>query len=111
MTFFLFMLTLITLFTCRDIKNFTTDLLEYFHIFFFLKKFINTDRKLKAAKGAFDASIDCGITFFDTAEVYGAGVCAVCYSQYFFLTSYKIFWGSNLILIDFAFADHGSNQL
>jgi aryl-alcohol dehydrogenase-like predicted oxidoreductase len=32
------------------------------------------DRKLKAAKGAFDASIDCGITFFDTAEVYGAGV-------------------------------------
>ncbi|ONM27749.1 Pyridoxal reductase chloroplastic [Zea mays] len=32
------------------------------------------DTKLKAAKGAFDASIDCGITFFDTAEVYGAGV-------------------------------------
>ena len=32
------------------------------------------DRKLKAAKGAFDASIDCGITFFDTAEVYGAEV-------------------------------------
>jgi hypothetical protein len=32
------------------------------------------DRKLKAAKGAFDASIDNGITFFDTAEVYGAGV-------------------------------------
>ncbi|XP_077244604.1 NAD(P)-linked oxidoreductase superfamily protein [Tasmannia lanceolata] len=30
------------------------------------------DRKLKAAKAAFDASIDCGINFFDTAEVYGA---------------------------------------
>jgi len=32
------------------------------------------DRKLKAAKGAFDASINCGLTFFVTAEVYGAGV-------------------------------------
>ncbi|CDP16053.1 unnamed protein product [Coffea canephora] len=32
------------------------------------------DRKMKAAKGAFDASIDCGITFFDTAEVYGSRV-------------------------------------
>ncbi|KAJ7965025.1 Aldo/keto reductase [Quillaja saponaria] len=30
------------------------------------------DRKLKAAKAAFDASIDSGITFFDTAEVYGS---------------------------------------
>ncbi|KAL7086608.1 hypothetical protein ACP275_13G011200 [Erythranthe tilingii] len=30
------------------------------------------DRKLKAAKSAFDASIDGGITFFDTAEVYGS---------------------------------------
>ncbi|GFP96403.1 uncharacterized oxidoreductase at1g06690 chloroplastic [Phtheirospermum japonicum] len=30
------------------------------------------DRKLKAAKTAFDTSIDCGITFFDTAEVYGS---------------------------------------
>lgn len=30
------------------------------------------DRKLKAAKTAFDTSIDCGITFIDTAEVYGA---------------------------------------
>nr|XP_010906824.1 uncharacterized oxidoreductase At1g06690, chloroplastic [Elaeis guineensis] len=30
------------------------------------------DRKLKAAKAAFDASIDGGITFFDTAEVYGS---------------------------------------
>ncbi|KAK8717150.1 hypothetical protein V6N13_044428 [Hibiscus sabdariffa] len=29
------------------------------------------DRKLKAAKAAFDASVDRGITFFDTAEVYG----------------------------------------
>ncbi|KAL3502416.1 hypothetical protein ACH5RR_036865 [Cinchona calisaya] len=32
------------------------------------------DRKMKAAKGAFDTSIDCGFTFFDTAEVYGSRV-------------------------------------
>ncbi|XVF14450.1 hypothetical protein REPUB_Repub09cG0061200 [Reevesia pubescens] len=30
------------------------------------------DRKMKAAKAAFDASVDSGITFFDTAEVYGS---------------------------------------
>lgn len=30
------------------------------------------DRKMKAAKGAFDASIDSGITLVDTAEVYGS---------------------------------------
>ncbi|KAJ8749270.1 hypothetical protein K2173_018750 [Erythroxylum novogranatense] len=30
------------------------------------------DRKMKAAKAAFDTSIDCGITFIDTAEVYGS---------------------------------------
>ncbi|XP_058101779.1 uncharacterized oxidoreductase At1g06690, chloroplastic [Magnolia sinica] len=30
------------------------------------------DRKLKSAKAAFNTSIDCGITFFDTAEVYGS---------------------------------------
>ncbi|GAB2285034.1 hypothetical protein Dimus_019490 [Dionaea muscipula] len=30
------------------------------------------DRKLKAAKAAFDTSVDNGITFFDTAEVYGS---------------------------------------
>lgn len=30
------------------------------------------DRKMKAAKGAFDSSIDSGITLFDTAEVYGS---------------------------------------
>ncbi|KAJ4981258.1 hypothetical protein NE237_032095 [Protea cynaroides] len=30
------------------------------------------DRKLKAANGAFNASIDSGITLFDTAEVYGS---------------------------------------
>ncbi|XP_068655651.1 uncharacterized oxidoreductase At1g06690, chloroplastic-like [Aristolochia californica] len=30
------------------------------------------ERKLKAAKAAFNASIDCGITFIDTAEVYGS---------------------------------------
>ncbi|XP_038899439.1 uncharacterized oxidoreductase At1g06690, chloroplastic-like isoform X2 [Benincasa hispida] len=30
------------------------------------------DRKLKAAKAAFNASIDHGITFIDTAEIYGA---------------------------------------
>ncbi|RLN33870.1 putative oxidoreductase [Panicum miliaceum] len=39
------------------------------------------DRKLKAAKGAFDASIDCGITFFDTAEVYGAGISGAINSE------------------------------
>lgn len=33
-----------------------------------------TDRKMKAAKAAFDTSVDCGITFFDTAEVYGSRV-------------------------------------
>ncbi|KAF8413442.1 hypothetical protein HHK36_001425 [Tetracentron sinense] len=27
------------------------------------------DRKMKAAKAAFDTSVDCGITFFDTAEL------------------------------------------
>ncbi|GMN55007.1 hypothetical protein TIFTF001_024131 [Ficus carica] len=30
------------------------------------------DKKMKAAKAAFDISIDRGITFFDTAEVYGS---------------------------------------
>uniref|UniRef100_A0A2P2L7Z3 Aldo/keto reductase family protein n=1 Tax=Rhizophora mucronata TaxID=61149 RepID=A0A2P2L7Z3_RHIMU len=30
------------------------------------------DRKMKAAKAAFNASVDGGITFFDTAEVYGS---------------------------------------
>lgn len=33
-----------------------------------------TDRKMKAAKAAFDTSVDNGITFFDTAEVYGSRV-------------------------------------
>ncbi|CAK8565392.1 unnamed protein product [Lathyrus sativus] len=32
------------------------------------------DRNEKAAKEAFDASIDGGLTFFDTAEVYGSGL-------------------------------------
>ncbi|CAD5176482.1 unnamed protein product [Musa acuminata subsp. malaccensis] len=39
------------------------------------------DRKLKAAKAAFDTSIDGGITFFDTAEVYGAGVMGAVNSE------------------------------
>ncbi|XP_047333005.1 uncharacterized oxidoreductase At1g06690, chloroplastic [Impatiens glandulifera] len=30
------------------------------------------DRKMKAAKTAFDTSLDCGITLIDTAEVYGS---------------------------------------
>lgn len=30
------------------------------------------DRKMKAAKAAFNASVDAGITLFDTAEVYGS---------------------------------------
>lgn len=33
-----------------------------------------SDRKLKSAKAAFDVSVDRGITFFDTAEVYGSRV-------------------------------------
>lgn len=32
------------------------------------------DRKMKAAKAAFDTSVDCGINLFDTAEVYGSRV-------------------------------------
>lgn len=39
------------------------------------------DRKLKAAKMAFDASIDGGITFFDTAEVYGSGIMGAINSE------------------------------
>ncbi|KAF7001164.1 hypothetical protein CFC21_016887 [Triticum aestivum] len=39
------------------------------------------DRKLKDAKGAFEASLDSGITFFDTAEVYGAGVSGAINSE------------------------------
>ncbi|CAE6200359.1 unnamed protein product [Arabidopsis arenosa] len=31
-----------------------------------------TDKKLKAANGTFDTSLDNGIDFFDTAEVYGS---------------------------------------
>ncbi|KAH8509226.1 hypothetical protein H0E87_011111 [Populus deltoides] len=42
----------------------------------YVKRFLcfamTTDRKMKAAKAAFDTSVDCGITFFDTAEVYGS---------------------------------------
>jgi aryl-alcohol dehydrogenase-like predicted oxidoreductase len=34
------------------------------------------DRKEKAARDAFNTSIDGGLTFFDTAEVYGSGVSA-----------------------------------
>lgn len=32
------------------------------------------DRNEKAARAAFNASIDGGLTFIDTAEVYGSGV-------------------------------------
>ncbi|EFH56823.1 predicted protein [Arabidopsis lyrata subsp. lyrata] len=32
----------------------------------------SSNKKLKAAKGAFDTSLDNGIDFFDTAEVYGS---------------------------------------
>lgn len=32
------------------------------------------DRRLREAQDAFDASIDNGMTFFDTAEVYGTAV-------------------------------------
>ncbi|CAE6072450.1 unnamed protein product [Arabidopsis arenosa] len=37
-----------------------------------VKKLLNRALKLKAAKGAFDTSLDNGIDFFDTAEVYGS---------------------------------------
>jgi predicted oxidoreductase len=40
------------------------------------------DMKMKAAKAAFDTSVDCGITFFDTAEVYGSRVRSGCYFQF-----------------------------
>ncbi|KAK1303111.1 putative oxidoreductase [Acorus calamus] len=36
------------------------------------------DKKLKEAKAAFDVSVDGGITFFDTAEVYGTSVMTSC---------------------------------
>lgn len=34
----------------------------------------DSDRMMKAAKAAFNSSVDRGITFIDTAEVYGASV-------------------------------------
>lgn len=34
----------------------------------------NSDVMTKAAKAAFNASVDSGITFIDTAEVYGSSV-------------------------------------
>lgn len=34
----------------------------------------NSDVMTKAAKAAFNASVDRGITFIDTAEVYGSSV-------------------------------------
>lgn len=45
------------------------------------------DRMLKDAKFAFEASLDCGISFFDTAEVYGSGVCCSL-SDYVYLLIY-----------------------
>ncbi|KAJ4800041.1 NAD(P)-linked oxidoreductase superfamily protein [Rhynchospora pubera] len=39
------------------------------------------DRKLKAAKGAFDTSLDLGLNFIDTAEVYGAGITGAINSE------------------------------
>lgn len=45
------------------------------------------DRKEKAAKAAFDASVDCGITFFDTAEIYGS---RVIYGWIFLVISIKL---------------------
>lgn len=55
-------------------------LLLHFYFFLFEKVLlfsslsVMVDRKLKAAKGAFDISLDNGIDFFDTAEVYGSKV-------------------------------------
>lgn len=34
------------------------------------------DRDEKAARDAFNVSVDGGLTFFDTAEIYGSNVCA-----------------------------------
>ncbi|XBJ01317.1 hypothetical protein VPH35_020986 [Triticum aestivum] len=39
------------------------------------------DRRLKEAKAAFDASIDSGMTFFDTAEVYGTALMGAVNSE------------------------------
>ncbi|KDP37746.1 hypothetical protein JCGZ_05236 [Jatropha curcas] len=39
------------------------------------------DRNFKAAKSAFDISIDSGITFFDTAEVYGSALMGAINSE------------------------------
>ncbi|VAH46170.1 unnamed protein product [Triticum turgidum subsp. durum] len=39
------------------------------------------DRRLKEAKAAFDASIDNGMTFFDTAEVYGTALMGAVNSE------------------------------
>ena len=60
------------------------------------------DRKMRAAKAAFDTSVDCGITFFDTAEVYGSRVRSGFYFQ-FILTNINgklmdiIFGSSHLV--------------
>ena len=43
------------------------------------------DMKMKAAKAAFDTSVDRGITFIDTAEVYGSRVRSGCYFNLFSL--------------------------
>jgi predicted oxidoreductase len=52
----------------------------------YVKRFLcfamTADRKMKAAKAAFDTSVDCGITFFDTAEVYGSRVRSGYYFQF-----------------------------
>ena len=47
-------------------------------MFIIATMFCGADRKMKAAKNAFDASVDGGITFFDTAEVYGSRVSKSC---------------------------------
>lgn len=39
------------------------------------------DRRLKEAKAAFDASVDNGMTFFDTAEVYGTALMGAVNSE------------------------------
>lgn len=48
------------------------QVLNFFSFLFYFSMMV--DRKLKAAKGAFDTSLDNGIDFFDTAEVYGSKV-------------------------------------
>lgn len=60
-----------------------------------------TDRKMKAAKAAFDTSVDCGITFFDTAEVYGSRVGKWFCFNYFLELITSALHNNNLLIFFF----------